>query len=317
MAGTQKSWASATRLEENRIEGGKLPLGLTKTIDKHIFHLKTEGWCLVENVIPADRVDAIRDHVIAGHDRAIAEYEAWGGSLGFQNGPNGEPGKNVVHYVPTLGAYFGDKRVVGIAQAILDPHVRISQTEFKTRQPNDVNPAYRSWHTDFPHDLTDRERAGAVLMPFPSVTMGLTTLWILDPFDADSGGTWVVPRSHLDLRNPRSHLDPRNPPELHDNIPIDKPIPGEIQLSGSAGSVVIIDSRVWHSNAANPSPEPRVTVLARYSPWWLSLEFGGRNHAIVPRETYEAMPDEVKLLYRHRAEGQFDPIRMDHSFRPH
>ena len=79
----------------------------------------------------------------------------------------------------------------------------------------------------------------------------------------------------------------------------------------------MIDSRVWHSPGSNPSPEPRVTILARYSPWWLSLEFGGRNNAIVPRETYEAMPDAVKLLYRHRAEGEKDPIRMDHSFRPY
>ena len=103
--------------------------------------------------------------------------------------------------------------------------------------------------------------------------MSLTSLWILSPFGPDSSGTWIVPRSHL---------DPRNPVELHVDIPIDKPIPGEIQISGPAGSVVIIDSRVWHSNAANPSPRHRVTVLAHYAPWWLGLEFVGRNNAIVP-----------------------------------
>jgi hypothetical protein len=75
----------------------------------------------------------------------------------------------------------------------------------------------------------------------------------------------------------------------------------------------MIDSRIWHSGAANPSPDPRVTVLTRYVPWWLSLEFGGRNRAIVPRKAYEAMPDAVKLLYRHRAEGETDPIRISHE----
>jgi hypothetical protein len=44
-------------------------------------------------------------------------------------------------------------------------------------------------------------------------------------------------RMQMDLRNPRSHLDPRNPPELHDDIPTNAPIPGEIQLAGNAGSV--------------------------------------------------------------------------------
>lgn len=289
-------------------------MGPMNTVEECVRHLKMEGWCRVDDVVPADRVDEIREEVETGHKQALADYEAWGGSLGFQCGPTEEPGRNAVAYVPNLASYFGDERVIGIAQAMLDPHVRISQTEFKTRPPNDHSNRVL-WHTDFPHDLTDRERAGSVSMPFPNVTMGLTTLWILTPYSPENGGTWIVPRSHRDLRNPRSHLDPRNPPQ--DDIRDDEPIPGEIQLAGPAGSVVMIDSRVWHSSGSNPSPEPRVTILARYSPWWLSLEFGGRNNAIVPRETYEAMPDAVKLLYRHRAEGEKDPIRMDHSFRPY
>ena len=283
---------------------------MTAAIEEYVFQLRMQGWCLIENVIPEDRVETLRDEVVAGHARAIQEYETWGGSLGFQSGPKGEPGKNVVAYVPSLAAYFGDERVVGVAQAMLDPHVRIAQTEFKTRPPNDMKD-FRGFHSDWPHDLTDRDQAGAVRMPFPDVTMGLTTLWILSPFSEKNGGTWVVPRSHRDLRNPRSHLDPRNPPELHDNMDPTHSIPGEMQLSGSAGSVAVLDSRIWHSNASNPSPEPRVTVLARYSPWWINLEFGGRNRAIVPRAVYEAMPDSVKALYRHRAEGVENPIQRD------
>lgn len=278
-------------------------------IDGHVCQLKTEGWCQIEDVIPLDRIGALREEVLSGHQQAIKDYTEWGGSWGFQTGPNGERGTCLVHYVPSLAAYFADKRVLGVAQAMLDPHVRIAQTEFKIRPPNDSNLDRRGFHTDFPHDLTDREQAGRVRMPFPNLTMGLTALWILSPYTPESGGTWIVPRSHLDLQNPRSHLDPRNPPDLYDNVPADQSIPGEIQLSGPAGSVVMIDSRIWHSAAANPSPEPRVTVLNRYAAWWLSLEFGGRNRAIIPRVTYDAMPDRVKLLYRHRAEGEFDPIR--------
>ena len=266
-----------------------------------------EGWCLVEGVIPKNHVNTIRKEVITANEKAAQEYESWGGSLAHQWGPREEVGKNVVAYIPSLAAYFGDKRVVGIAQAMLDPHVRIAQTEFKTRQPNEIRNK-RSFHSDWPHDLTDRDNAGAVFMPFPDVTMGLTTLWMLSSFSEKKGGTWVVPRSHRDLRNPLSHLDPRNPPGLHDDIDGTLPIPGEIQLFGSAGSVVMLDSRIWHSVASNPSPEPRVTVLTRYSPWWINLELGGRNQAIVPKMAYEALPDDVKLLYRHRAEGEKNTI---------
>ena len=130
-------------------------------------------------------------------------------------------------------------------------------------------------------------------MPFPNVTMGITALWMLSPFSAENGGTWVVPRSHL---------DPRNPPEMHDGIDPSAPIRGEIQLQGDAGSVVLLDSRIWHSGAMNPTDAPRVAVLTRFSPWWISLEFGGRNQAVVPRDAFEKFPDAVKDLYRHRVE---------------
>ena len=70
-----------------------------------------------------------------------------------------------------------------------------------------------------------------------------------------------------------------------------------------------MDSWIWRSTAANPSPEPRVAIITRYCPWWLSVEFGRRNNAIVPREAYEALPEAVKMLYRHRAEGEVDVFR--------
>jgi ectoine hydroxylase-related dioxygenase (phytanoyl-CoA dioxygenase family) len=134
--------------------------------------------------------------------------------------------------------------------------------------------------------------------------------WMLSPFSAENGGTWVVPRSHLDLRNPRSHLDPRNPPELHDDVDPSASISGEIQLKGQAGSVLMLDSRIWHSPANNPSTEPRVTILTRYLPWWISLEFGGRNRAMVPKDVFEKFPESVKDLYRHRVEGEEHLIRI-------
>lgn len=267
---------------------------LTKQINKHVSQLREVGWCVVEGVISENEVAAIRQHVETAHLEAIEEYEADGGSLTHQRDKDGGPGKNVISFIQPLAPYLAEKRVLGVIRTVLDPHVRIAQTEFKPRPPNDDNKMYRSYHSDWPHDLSDRDRAGAVGQPFPDVTMGLTTIWLLSPFGPESGGTWVVPGTHRDPRNPRG-------PE--DEIDAFKPIPGEMQVSGPAGSVVIIDSRIWHSNAANPSDKPRVAIVVRYVPWWVSVEFGGRNNAIVPRQVYEAFPEEVKPLYRHRVDG--------------
>ena len=266
----------------------------TNQIETYVSQLREVGWCVVERVIPGNQVDAIRGHVEDAHLEATAEYEAAGGALGRQTDRDGGPGKNVIAYIQPLAPYLAEKRVLDVIRTMLDPHVRIAQTEFKTRPPNDDNKMYRSYHSDWPHDLSDRDRAGAVRQPFPNVTMGLTTIWLLSPFGPDSGGTWVVPGSHQDPRNPRG-------PE--DGIDAFKPIPGEMQASGPAGSVLIIDSRIWHSNAANPSDKPRVAIVVRYVPWWVSVEFGGRNNAVVPRQVYEAFPEDVKPLYRHRVDG--------------
>ena len=45
----------------------------------------------------------------------------------------------------------------------------------------------------------------------------------------------------------------------------------EQPIEGEAGSVLIMDSRLWHAIPPNnaPSKEPRVAVAVRYSPWWM------------------------------------------------
>ncbi len=68
--------------------------------------------------------------------------------------------------------------------------------------------------------------------------------------------------------------------------------------------------------APNLSQQPRVALVVRYAPWWLNLnptltgrpehsamvvETGGKNYEMPPvkKDVYEALPDDVKPLYRH------------------
>ena len=275
-------------------------------IDEKVDQLRREGWCVLERIIPVDAIDRVRAHVREAHETARQDYETMGGNIGRQTGPNGEPGVCLIAYLPEFAPYLGDERLLGVARAIFGEHVRIAQTEFKTQAPNRTDLDWRGFHSDWPHDLTDRDLAGRVAQPFPDATMQLSVLWMLSPFGPATGGTWVVPRSHRDPLNPRMHQTPEG---LQERIDQFKPIRGEVQVVGPAGSALVMDSRIWHSTAANPSPEPRVAIITRYCPWWLSVEFGGRNNAIVPRATYEALPEAVKLLYRHRAEGAVDGFR--------
>jgi hypothetical protein len=61
-------------------------------------------------------------------------------------------------------------------------------------------------------------------------SMALSTVWYLNDTDASSGGTWIVPCSHVDPRSPR------NPGS---GINVMAPIAGEIQVECPAGSVLL------------------------------------------------------------------------------
>ena len=143
--------------------------------------------------------------------------------------------------------------------------------------------------------------------------MALSTVWYLGPEDVTpyNGGTWVVPGSHKDPRNPRG-------PD--DGIDERAPIPGEFQISAPAGSVFMQDTRLWHSGAANQSEHERTAVVCRYAPWGLSgnefgnLHSGGHTlRTYVPREVYSRFSPELKLLYRHLAEGEEDVLQPENQ----
>ena len=80
-----------------------------------------------------------------------------------------------------FGSYLIEPRILGVAKAMLDTHVRISQTE--THKGRSANAAHgRSWHSDWPHDLSSYgpseeepwRHCGAVRQPFPDCCMALS-----------------------------------------------------------------------------------------------------------------------------------------------
>ena len=115
----------------------------------------------------------------------------------------------------------------------------------------------RTDHTDWPYDINAGGHSGAIRPPFPPVPMAISTVWYLSDSSQDAAGTWLVPRSHT---------EPRNPLVVEDGIDNRMPIPGELQATAPAGSVLVMDARLWHSMAPNNAPSPRVAVVVRYAP---------------------------------------------------
>ena len=255
------------------------------TTEAHLIQLREEGWCVIENVIPQAKVDGIRHAAEAVNEKATAAYN--------------KENTNVITYLQSFAPHLADNRMLGIAKTVFNhPHVRIAQTQLRVLPPHtggdvkldgDGKPL-RSYHSDWPHDLTDLSGSGRIDQPFPDIVMALTTLWMLSPFTKQNGGTWIVPRSHRDIRNPRGN----------DGIDGLQPIRNEMQVTGSAGSVFMMDSRMWHSVAPNQSDHSRVAVWASYIPWWMSVELGKRNQVTIPADVFNTFPEHVKPLFQHR-----------------
>ena len=87
-------------------------------IKEKVDQLRREGWCVLERIIPEDAIDRVRVHVQEAHAKAQQDYEAMGGHIGRQTGPNGEPGICLIAYLPEFAPYLGDERLLGVAQAV-------------------------------------------------------------------------------------------------------------------------------------------------------------------------------------------------------
>jgi len=329
--------------------GTGIPKHGAAEIEGYLQSLRVQGFCVIERVIPEDEVAAARDNVLRGRELLLKDRELERRKrieLERQRNPDAEiddspkrldnwradparpplpPQAEIcdIARCEVFAEYLAAPRVLKVARAILDPHIRIMQTEVnKSSRPaekpiSEEQLWRRGWHSDWPHDLTaygpnDEQpwkHCGAVAQPFPDVCMALSTIWYLGPEDVTpfNGGTWVVPGSHKDPRNPRG-------PD--DGIGSWAPIPGELQVSAPAGSVFMQDTRVWHSGALNQSECERTAVVCRYAPWWLSgnefgnLHSGGNTlRTYVPQDVYENFSPELQLLYRHLAEGEMDVLQ--------
>ena len=137
--------------------------------------------------------------------------------------------------------------------------------------------------------------------------MLINTLWMLTPFTKENGATAVVPGSHRSGRSPIGAVDPF----AH--------YPTELQATGEAGSVLMLDARTWHSVMPNLSGKRRSCLIMRWIPWWFNMGMNRdgslerkywvetvgtnvRTEQLLRREVYKTLSPDVKVLYRHWVE---------------
>ncbi len=112
-----------------------------------------------------------------------------------------------------------------------------------TWSANTVYPGHDkvNWHADFPY--------WSIKPPWPTGNFAGQTLWLLDDFSVENGGTGVMPGSHRKLVPPTAK-----------NAWLD----GAEIMTGLRGSVVVIHGACWHTARPNESDKARSALLGMY-----------------------------------------------------
>jgi len=247
-----------------------------------------EGWCVIDAVIPPETVAQVRDSILA----TVAVHKL--------PDPRSQLDKvsGLVNFDQSFVPYLMESRLLGLCKALLGEHVRVSYTTCMVTHPGNARGAL---HADWPFN---QQNAGHVPAPYPDALMHVTTIWMLTDFTAETG-TRIVPKTHRECNNPSGD----------NSVPPLEPHPDEITVSGEPGSVLVMDSRLWHAISPNRSAQARVALPIRFAPWWLNLDslrpgsderkrltaggLGENTVPLVPEWVFANLPGEVKPLFRH------------------
>ncbi|MEM7126042.1 MAG: phytanoyl-CoA dioxygenase family protein [Chloroflexota bacterium] len=98
------------------------------------------------------------------------------------------------------------------------------------------------WHSDYPY--------WSITPPWPTGRIAGQTLWLLDDFTEENGGTGVLPKSHKRLCPP-----PKREIGWIDEAKI---------LTGVRGSIMVMHGACWHTARPNSTDKMRSALLGMY-----------------------------------------------------
>ena len=213
--------------------------------------LDEQGFFIVENVLSADEIKAMR-----------AEFERIHGLEQDQGGHevHVEPGarriSNIFNKTGAFDACLAVPEILGASAYLLG--------EIKLHGANLRDPVkgygQQDLHVDVPKTFDDDWWV-------------INSMIMLDGMTSENGPTRVVPGSHLwaPINVPYVNIGDWEPaplsPEDQARVPEDlaAPYPGEVKLTAAAGSAIICNSSMWHSGTRKTGDAPRRMLHLTYT----------------------------------------------------
>ena len=227
-------------------------------LENAVYELDLYGFTVVEDVLSADQVTALRDVLVRLNEE-----------VGEERG--GEGSCSHVSNLPTLDPIFfpiiDHQRILPILEHYLERTLILGSLNSRIVRPGDGD---QGFHSDIPPEMLNL--ASPVMM---------NTVWMLDDFSPVNGGTRVVPGTHKSgLGHP--------PPGVE--------VKYYVQPSAPAGSVLVFNGQCWHAGGANRGNANRHALFAHYRKRMLMFQYD--PHERFPVEWYDLLTDRQKEILR-------------------
>ena len=219
--------------------------------------VEDQGYAVLENALSADEIEAVRE--------GLAPYLGHG-PFG-RNDFEGFRTKRV-YSLPAKSRAFDrlieDERVLDVTGALLGPNFLLTAALAINLGPDETA---QDLHYD---------EAFYYGLPRPRRPLSLSTLWAIDDFTADNGGTLIAPRSQ--------HWGDGPPDPSTELVPLEMP----------AGSVAIYPGTLWHAGGANTTDRFRLGISIQYVVAWARQQ---ESYLLaVPPETVRELSPRMRQL---------------------
>lgn len=222
--------------------------------------MQRDGYVLMENALTAAQVEVLSaayDEQLAGHPRAE-------GALRVEV-------PRILERDERFEMLMDNAPVFNVARGVLGYDIELASSgELDHKFAR--TPAYIGWHSDFQWMKS---------APLPRQNFWVRATYFIGDVNPDGGPFTLLPGSHL-----RSEPCPDTP---RGQAP--QPMPGQVGIIGKAGSCLINNTEIWHTNSANTSDNDRRLIMIMYKHAWMKQW----------QEGYETSPEF--------AARQTDPIR--------
>lgn len=210
-------------------------------ISKIIEEIDNRGFCIIPSVISAEKADEARLVL-----ERLLEEEATAETRAARTQRVGGIAYKHKIFLELMAHPF----IVKLWQAYLSDEDIICCTW----SANTAYPGYDkfAWHPDYPYWWINR--------PWPLEKVCGQTIWLLDDFSAENGGTGILPHTHRKGHPPPREMAREWQPEA------------EI-LRGVRGSVMVFHGAAWHTARPNQTDKARSALLGMYMrPFFVTQE---------------------------------------------